>query len=162
MARSVILSAMLEYDMVVRNISISVINIHDCEPEAFDICLLYLNTGKAEKLSETNMLHVYYIAAKYVIPDLKAECVLYIKNNMSVKNVCSIICLARKHGDSELLTCATDYFIRNVDEVHLTEEWKLFMKNYPTYANLLYTRAIKSPNVSYDEDEAIFDTVFDI
>lgn len=146
MARSEVLSSMLTHNMAEKNSN--VINIYDCEPEAFNICLLYLYSGKAENLSETNMLHVYYIADKYNIPDLKSACVLYIKCSMSVKNICYIMRLARKHGDSELLTCATDYFILNVHEILLTEEWKLFIKNYPKYGNQLYVRAINSSNAS--------------
>lgn len=146
-ARSEVLSSMLTHDMAEKKSN--VINIHDCEPEAFKIFLLYLYSGKAENLTETNVLHVYYIADKYNIPDLKAECVLYIKSSMSAKTICSIISLARKHDDSELLTCATDYFILNVHEVIHTEEWNLFIKDYPKYGNQLFLRAIKSRNVSY-------------
>lgn len=140
-ARSETIASMLPDDTAEKNFDVIKI---DCEPEAFEIVLLYLYSGKTEKLSDTNMLDVYYVAESYDITDLKSECVSYVKRSMTVKNISSIIQFAKKHAVDELLSCATDFFTENAQEIILTQEWKMFIKNEPTYGHELYEEVIKS------------------
>ena len=110
-ARSEVFRSMLTHDMVEKNCG--AINVPDCDPQAFEQLILYIYTGKVEKLDENIMCGLYYAADKYNIPLLKGVCSKFIKKSFSIANVCEAVELASKHSDEDLLSSAVNYFCNN-------------------------------------------------
>lgn len=141
-ARSRVFESMLDHDMKEKNSG--VIDIRDCNVQAMEQFLTYVYCGKVENLDKSNMLELYYVADKYEMMGLKAECTHFIKNSLSQTNICNVIQLASKHTDSYLLEQATNYFIDNALDIMRTVEWQLFLKENPTVANELLIKAFKT------------------
>lgn len=139
--RSPVFESMLNHDMKERNSG--VIDIPDCEPAAFEQFLLYLYSAKVQTLDADNMLSLYYVADKYYADHLKQECREFIKESVSSRNVTDVIDVALNHGDADLLHCATEYFVKEVNAILPTVEWQTFMKRSTTQANELIIKAFK-------------------
>lgn len=140
-ARSRVFESMLHHDMKEKNSG--VIDIADCDPKSMEQFLLYVYCGKVETLDQNNMLELYYLADKYEMIDLKTECTSFIKNSLSLTNICNVIQLALNHTNSDLLEHATEYFTDNVLDIMHKVEWQSFMKDNPTVANELLIKAFK-------------------
>lgn len=132
---------MFSHDMLEKKSG--VINVPDCDPEAFEQLLCYIYTGKVETLDATNMFSLYYAADKYNLADLRENCCKIIKKSLTVANVCNALELASKHSDERLLDSAMSYFFNNVDDILPTIEWQLFMKENSTVANELFIKSLK-------------------
>ena len=140
-ARSEVFRSMLTHDMVEKNSG--AISVPDCDPQAFEQLVLYIYTGKVKKIDENIMFGLYYTADKYSIPHLKDVCRKFIKKSFSIANVCEVIKLASKHSDEDLLNCAVNYFCNNAEDIFLTVEWQLFIKENSTTANELIIKSFK-------------------
>lgn len=140
-ARSEVFRSMLSHDMVEKNSG--VVDVPDCDPRAFEQFLFYIYTGKIETIDENNVFDLYYLADKYMRAHLKEECSKFIMKSLSVTNVCNAIECATKHSDATLLDSAMIYFFCYVDNILVTEEWKLFMAENPTVANELFIKSVK-------------------
>ena len=140
-ARSQVFKSMLTHDMTEKNSG--VIDIPDCDPQAFEQFLSYIYTGKVDSLKESNMLHLYYIADKYDKKELKGICRDFIKKSLTVNNVCGVIQLALNHTDSGLLQYVTEYFKDNTLDIMGTVEWQTFIKENATAANELMIKSFE-------------------
>lgn len=140
-ARSEVFRSMLSHDMLEKNSG--VINVPDCDPEAFEQLLCYTYTGKVETLDANNMFELYYAADKYNLAHLREQCCKIIKKSFTVSNVCKALELASKHSDECLLESAMSYFFSNVDDILPTVEWQLFMRENSTVANELFIKSLK-------------------
>lgn len=145
-ARSEVFCSMLSHDMQEKKSD--VIEVPDCDPQAFEQLLCYVYTGKTETLDENNMFGLYYAADKYNLAHLKEKCGELIKKSLSLTNVCEAIALASKHSDEELLNCAINYFTNNADDIFPTVEWQLFLKENSTIANELIIKSFKKLKVT--------------
>lgn len=139
MARSQVFEAMLTHDMTEKNKG--VIDVPDCNPQAMEQFLLYIYSGKVETLNHDNVFGLYYAADKYQMIPLKKECSEFIKQSLSGSVICNVIQLALKHSDTDLLDCATEYFVNHVNEILPTVEWMSFMKSNMVAANELFIKA---------------------
>ena len=138
-ARSQVFMSMLDHDMKEKNSGI--IDIPDCDAEAMEQFLYYIYTGKIDSLDQSNMLKLYYIADKYDMKGLKRKCCAFIKKSLSNVNVFEVIQLALNHSDTDLLEHATEHFIDNTQDIMLTVEWQIFMKDNTTVANELLLKS---------------------
>lgn len=137
--RSSVFRAMLEHDMTEKNEGS--VNIPDCDPHIFPDFLLYLYTGQLEDMSKENVFQLYYMSDKYVVKQLKLNCVDYIVNNLNIDIICDVIALATKHSERDLLQRAIKFFIDNAKSIFVTVQWQEFMKHNYTQANELIIKA---------------------
>ena len=138
-SRSQVFKSMLNHNMKEKNSGI--IDIPDCDAKAMEQFLCYIYTGKVDSLNQNNMLKLYYIADNYDMKGLKKKCCAFIKKSLSNVNVFEVIKLALNHSDSGLLEHATEHFIDNAQDIMLTVEWQIFMKDNTTVANELLLKS---------------------
>lgn len=139
-ARSSVFASMFCHDKKERNCG--VIYIPDCTSEAFEIFLLFLYTGRIEKLSPDNVFHIYYCAEKYCVDDLKAACTNFIKNNLSVDIFSEAMILSLQPNNADLLQQCVQFFCENYKTIIMTVQWQEFITEHPIQANELFIKAI--------------------
>lgn len=119
-----------------------IVSIDDCEPHVFRSFIHFIYTGKVDKESLENVCDLYEIADKYQEDELKADCLDFMKNNISVENFCDFTALALKYDEKGLLEVATNFFCIKVKQIIRCAKWQAFLKEHSTQANELYIKAI--------------------
>ena len=74
------------------------VELPDCEYDSMLEFLRYLYSDKAN-LTLSNVMHVLYLADKYMVPSLAGKCSEYLRENLSAANVFSILPHAKKIED---------------------------------------------------------------
>lgn len=138
-ARNPYFSSMFSTDM--KEKTTGIVSIDDCEPGIFHYFINFVYTGKTT-LSCDNVCALYEMTDKYQEDQLKAECLCYMKNKISVDSFCDFVVLALKHDEKELLQIATNLFCRKIKEIIQSVKWQIFMREYPTQANELHIKAL--------------------
>ena len=77
------------------------VELPDCEYDSMLEFLRYLYSDKAN-LTGSNVMHVLYLANKYMVPSLTEKCSEYLRENLSTANVFSILPHAQKFEDKDL------------------------------------------------------------
>lgn len=139
-ARSPVFASTFKYDT--KEKATGVIDIEDCDPSSFSDFLYFLYCGTTEKLSSKNVFSLFTAADKYDVPDLRSECMKFIKKNLSIDNFCDAIVLALKHSEKELIELTTDFFRKNLQKIILTAKWQSFLIENPTQGNELLIKAL--------------------
>lgn len=145
-ARSSVFAATFKHDTLEKQTGI--INISDCDPDSFLEFLEYLYCGKLEVFSFHSALNLYYTSNKYDVEDLKIFCLEYLKQSLTVENVCEVVVFADKYEEVALFSAVQDFFNRNVGGILLTPEWEHLLKTNCRLANKLL---IEMPKVKYDD-----------
>lgn len=128
-ARSPVFAAMFKHETSEKQTGI--VNIPDCDSDSFQEFLEFLYCGKVENISFRSALHLYKIADKYDVQELKKLCAVYMKHHLNVENVCDVVALADEYDETNLLVAAQTFFIRNLTEIFETAGWKeLFKRNF--------------------------------
>lgn len=134
-------SAMFQTEM--KEKTTGIVFIDDCDPGIFHSFIYYVYTGRIKELSEDNVCALYEVADKYQEDQLKAECLCFMKNKISVESCCDFIVLSLRHDEEELLKNATDFFCRKTNEIIKSAKWQAFMREHPTQANELYIKSFE-------------------
>ena len=77
------------------------IELPDCEYESLLELFRYLYTDEAN-LTGSNVMHVLYLAKKYMLPSLAGKCSAFLQENLEASNVFSILPHAKKFDDQDL------------------------------------------------------------
>ena len=77
------------------------IELPDCEYESLLELFRYLYTDEVN-LTGSNVMHVLYLAKKYMLPSLADKCGAYLQENLEASNVFSILPHAKKFQDQDL------------------------------------------------------------
>lgn len=141
MARSSVFAAMFEHDTAEKQTGI--IDIPDCDPDSFHEFLDYLYCGKTENISFPSSLHLYKIADKYNVQELKYFCAEYMEQNLTEENVCDAVILADLYDETKLMSAAQAFFNKSLSKIAMTIEWENFMKNNYRLANKLIIQLSK-------------------
>lgn len=141
-ARSPVFASMFEHEM--RETTTGEVDILDCSRAGFEVFLEYLYTASVDSMSGDNVLDLFYIADKYHVDDLKADCTKFLKKYLSVDNFCDIIALSLRHNELDLQKTATQFYCRNVRAIIKTVQWQKYLSKYPMHANELYMKAIRA------------------
>lgn len=134
--RSPVFASMFQNEMTGK--SSSVVQITDCDEHCFESFLLFMYTGDVSSVSLVNAVSLYKIAEKYQMKDLKNASAHFLKSHLRVEAICDIVHLAIVHDEAELLTLATNFFIKNSNRVLKTPQWKAFLVESPAMANELF------------------------
>lgn len=141
-ARSPVLAAMFKNDTQEKKTGI--VNIPDCDPEAFDVFLLYLYSGIID-FKNCNICELYRISDKYDVSELKIMCTDFMVKNISVDNFCDIMIIGEQFDEDKLLAEAQDFFNENFEEIVSSKSWESFLGKYFRIANNLLKAM--APNV---------------
>ena len=77
------------------------VKLPDCEYESLFEFFRYLYSDEVN-LSGSNVMQVFYLAKKYMVPSLAARCSKYLRNNLEGSNVISVLLHAQKFEDIDL------------------------------------------------------------
>ena len=141
-ARSPVFASTYRYDT--KEKATGIINIEDCDPSSFSDFLCFLYCGDTEVISLGNVFSLFIASDKYDVEDLRAKCVEFMKENVSIDTFCDTIVLALQHCETELITIASDFFTKHALEIAKTVKWQTFAANNPTQSNELFIKALAS------------------
>ena len=98
------------------------IELPDCEYDSLLEFLRYLYSDEAN-LTGSNVMHVLYLANKYMVPSLAEKCSEYLRENLSTANVFSIIPHARKFEDKDLEGLCWEVIEENTEEAVTSDDF---------------------------------------
>lgn len=132
---------MFQHDMVEK--TTGEVDISDCSTAGFKAFLQYLYSGKAD-VSTANVMDLYYAADKYQVDDLKANCVVFMKNSLSIGTFCDVLALSIRHNELDLQSIATQFFCRCIKDIVKTTQWEKYLTENPVDANKLIIKALNA------------------
>ena len=78
------------------------IELPDCEYESLFELFRYMYSDEVN-LSGSNVMRVFYLAKKYMVPSLAEKCTLYLQENLDPSNVFSILPVVEKYEEKSLV-----------------------------------------------------------
>ncbi|GIY76443.1 speckle-type POZ protein [Caerostris darwini] len=94
----------------------------------------FMYTDIVEDLTPDNATHLYLVADKYKLLDLKNHCSEFLKNNFTLHNVCDVLIFSDKHGDDDLKISAQDYILSKGKEIIRLDVWQIFRESHQNLA----------------------------
>ena len=104
------------------------IELPDCEYESLLELFRYLYSD-AVNLTGSNVLHVLYLAKKYMVPSLVDKCCEYLGDNLEAANVFSILPHAKKFEDKDLEDRCWAVIEKQTEEAVSSEEFVTLEKS---------------------------------
>ena len=77
------------------------IELPDCDYESLLELFRFIYSDEVE-LTESNVMHVLYLAKKYLVPSLAEKCAEFLRKNLDTSNVFTILPQAQKFEDKDL------------------------------------------------------------
>lgn len=103
------------------------------------ICFLY--SGHIDILSHEIVFDVYKVAHQLNITEIKANCVSFMANNLSISTFFNVFKISVDYYEEYLFPFVTSFFVENFRNSIITEEWKKLIVAYPLICNDLIIRA---------------------
>ena len=100
----------------------SSIELPDCEYESLLELFRYLYTDVVN-LTGSNVMHVLYLAKKYMLPSLADKCGAYLQENLEASNVFSILPHAKKFEDQDLESRCWKVIEEHTEEAVTSDEF---------------------------------------
>ena len=98
------------------------IELPDCEYESLLELFRYLYTDEVN-LTGSNVMHVLYLAKKYILPSLADKCSAYLHENLGASNVFSILPHAKKFDDQDLESRCWEVIEKHTEEAVTSDEF---------------------------------------
>ena len=98
------------------------IDLPDCEYDGVLEMLRYLYSEEVE-LNDGNVLHVLYLAKKYILPSLADECIVFLLRQLTVANVLCVLSHAKQYEDKPLVDRCWEMIDRETEAVVNSEEF---------------------------------------
>ena len=98
------------------------IELPDCEYESLLDLFRYLYTDEVN-LTGSNVMHVLYLAKKYMLPSLADKCGAYLQENLEASNVFSILPHAKKFDDQDLENRCWEVIEKHTEEAVTSDEF---------------------------------------
>ena len=98
------------------------VELPDCEYDSLLEFFRYLYSDKAN-LTLSNVMHVLYLADKYMVPSLAEKCSEYLRENLSAANVFSILPHAQKFEDKDLEDRCWEVIEENTEEAVTSDDF---------------------------------------
>ncbi|CAH2104551.1 unnamed protein product [Euphydryas editha] len=99
-----------------------VITISDIEPKIFQLLLNYIYTDKVEIHSIEESYDLLYVSRKYMLDYLTEICISYIKSNISIDNVISVLNYPDHMQANQLVSTALKLFCQHAE--YFLKEYK--------------------------------------
>ena len=98
------------------------IELPDCEYEILLELFRYLYTDEVN-VTGSNVMHVLYLAKKYMLPSLADKCSVYLHENLEASNVFSILPHAKKFDDQDLENRCWEVIEKHTEEAVTSDEF---------------------------------------
>ena len=98
------------------------IELPDCEYESLWELFRYLYTDEVN-LTGSNVMHVLYLAKKYMLPSLAEKCSVYLLENLEASNVFSILPHAKKFDNQDLENRCWEVIEKHTEEAVTSDEF---------------------------------------
>ena len=98
------------------------VELPDCEYDSLLEFLRYLYSDVVN-LTRSNVMHVLYLANKYMVPSLAEKCSEYLRENLSAANVFSILPHAKKIEDKDLEDRCWEVIEENTEEAVTSDDF---------------------------------------
>jgi speckle-type POZ protein len=98
---------MFEVDM--KEAKERVVDIKEVDPNVLRELLRFLYQGEVE-MSPKMSMRLYELADRYLMQDLKENCLYYMVHHITVLNVVDLFCLAKKHDLRTLCAKSKSFF----------------------------------------------------
>ena len=98
------------------------IELPDCEYESLLELFRYLYTDEVN-LTGSNVMHVLYLAKKYILPSLADKCSAYLQENLEASNVFSVLPHAKKFDDQDLENRCWEVIQKHTEEAVTSDEF---------------------------------------
>ena len=98
------------------------VELPDCEYDSLLEFLRYLYSDEVN-LTGSNVMHVLYLANKYMVPSLAGKCSEYLRENLSTANVFSILPHAKKFEDKDLKDRCWEVIEENTEEAVTSDDF---------------------------------------
>ena len=105
------------------------VELPDCEYDSLLEFLRYLYSDKAN-LTGNNVMHVLYLANKYMVPSLAEKCSEFLRKNLSTANVFSILPHARKFEDKDLEERCWEVIEENTEEAVTSDDFVTLERSF--------------------------------
>ena len=105
------------------------IDLPDCEYDGVLEMLRYLYSEEVE-LNDGNVLHVLYLAKKYILPSLADECIVFLLRQLTVANVLCVLSHAKQYEDKPLVDRCWEMIDRETEAVVKSEEFVTIDKSF--------------------------------
>ncbi|KAF8770855.1 Protein roadkill like protein [Argiope bruennichi] len=122
--RSPVFKAMFTQNMDEKTSQI--VDVPDMNHDTLDRLLQYIYTGTVQELQWESAIDLFIAADKHQLLDLRNKCSFFLKSNLSVTNVCSILSLAYMHEDSHFRVAVENFISEHDIEIFNSEKWKKF------------------------------------
>lgn len=152
-ARSPVFASVFQ-DNIMENAT-GTVEIDDCDSSSFSDFLCFLYCGEIGMISQENVFSLFTAADKYEVLDLRAKCVEFMKNNLSINTFCDTIMLALRYSETDLFNLTTDYFAKNAQKIVVTPEWHSFLAEHPTESNKLLIKLLVNNQSSSNSHKAM-------
>ena len=98
------------------------IELPDCEYESLLEMFRYLYSDKVN-LNGSNVMQVFYLATKYMVPSLAKKCHEYLQTNLKASNVFCILQHAQKFADKDLEDRCWEVIQKQTEEAVTSDEF---------------------------------------
>ena len=98
------------------------VELPDCEYDSLLEFLRYLYSEEAN-LTGSNVMHILYLANKYMVPSLAEKCSEYLRENLSPTNVFCILSHAQKYEDKDLEDRCWEVIEENTEEAVTSDDF---------------------------------------
>ena len=105
------------------------VELPDCEYDSLLEFLRYLYSDEAN-LTGSNVMHVLYLADKYMVPSLAEKCSEYLRENLSAANVFSILPHAKRFEDKDLEDRCWEVIEENTEEAVTSDDFVTLERSY--------------------------------
>ena len=104
------------------------VELPDCEYESLLELFRYLYSDQVN-LTGSNVMHVLYLANKYMVPSLADKCAEYLRDNLEAANVFSILPHAQKFEDKDLEDRCWEVVEKYTEEAVTSDEFVTLEKS---------------------------------
>lgn len=118
--------------------------IDDYEEVVFKMFLEYIYTGEVKELSQQNICQLYEMAKDYEVAELKADCLKFIKDTLSIDTFFDVIKVAEKYEEKELISLTSIFCSNNLKDLVQSSQWLSFMQENTKTAYELLSTALKN------------------
>ncbi|GBN77576.1 Speckle-type POZ protein [Araneus ventricosus] len=102
------------------------VEIPDVDENTVRELLSYIYTDKVGELQWRGAADLYRAADKYQMLDLKRRCTTFLKSDLSLSNVCTILVVADMHHDRKLREAAQDFVRQQGEDFFTSDNWRSF------------------------------------
>ena len=121
------------------------IELPDCDYESLLEMLRFMYTDEAN-LSGSNVMQVWYLANKYMVPSLVKKCAAYLRDNVKAANVFCVLSHAQKFEDKDLEDRCWEVIEKETGEAVTSDE-------FVTVERSLFESVVKREKLNVKEVE---------